>query len=71
MAKIANSVTELIGSTPLLRLQQVTQGVLADVVAKVESFNPGGSVKDRIGYNMIRRAEEQGILKPGSVIVEP
>ncbi|NPV93551.1 MAG: pyridoxal-phosphate dependent enzyme, partial [Firmicutes bacterium] len=71
MAKIANSVIELIGSTPLLRLQQVTEGARADVVAKVESFNPGGSVKDRIGYNMIRRAEEQGILKPGSVIVEP
>lgn len=71
MSKIANSVTELIGSTPLVRLKRINRGVSADLVAKLESFNPGGSVKDRIGFNMIRRAEEQGLLKPDYVIIEP
>jgi len=71
MANIANSLTELIGNTPLLRLQRLTVGAKADVVVKLESFNPGGSSKDRIGLSMIRRAEEQGLLKPGAVIVEP
>jgi cysteine synthase A len=71
MAKIADSLTDLIGSTPLLRLRRISQGAAADLVVKVESFNPGGSVKDRIGYNMILRAEEKGLLKPGSVIIEP
>ncbi|NLC06991.1 MAG: cysteine synthase A [Syntrophomonadaceae bacterium] len=71
MANIANSLTELIGNTPLLRLKRLTVGAKADVVVKLESFNPGGSSKDRIALNMIRRAEEQGLLKPGAVIVEP
>jgi len=71
MSKIVNSLTELIGNTPLLRLHRVAQGVSADVVVKVESFNPGGSIKDRIGFNMISRAEEKGLLKKGSVIIEP
>lgn len=71
MSRIADSLTDLIGGTPLLRLRRVTRGAVADLVVKVESFNPGGSVKDRIGYNMILRAEEQGLLKPGSVIIEP
>jgi len=71
MSGIANSLTELIGNTPLLRLKRVSKGVVADLVVKLESFNPGGSVKDRIGFNMIRRAEEQGLLQPGSVIIEP
>jgi cysteine synthase A len=71
MSKIADSLTDLIGSTPLLRLSRMSQGAAADLVVKVESFNPGGSVKDRIGYNMILRAEEEGLLKPGSVIIEP
>lgn len=71
MTAIVNSITELIGKTPLLRLQRLSQGIKADVVVKLESFNPGGSVKDRIGINMICRAEEQGLLKPGSVIIEP
>lgn len=71
MSRIANSLTELIGNTPLLRLHRVAQGVSADVVVKVESFNPGGSIKDRIGFNMISRAEEKGLLKKGSVIIEP
>lgn len=64
------NITELIGRTPLLRLNKVNQSE-AEVLAKLESFNPGGSVKDRIGLNMIAAAEEQGLLKPGSVIIEP
>jgi cysteine synthase A len=71
MAKIAGNVVELIGNTPLLRLNKVTEGLEAEIVAKLESFNPGGSVKDRIGFAMIQDAEERGILKPDSVIIEP
>lgn len=71
MAKIADNITDLIGGTPLLRLHRITKGLEADIVAKIESFNPAGSVKDRIGFAMIRDAEEKGLLKPGSVIVEP
>lgn len=71
MAKIADSLTDLIGRTPLLRLQRLTDGLAADVVVKVESFNPAGSVKDRVGYAMIKDAEEKGLLKKGSVIIEP
>lgn len=69
--RIADSITELIGKTPLLRLHRITAGLPADVVVKVESFNPGGSIKDRIGYAMIRAAEARGILGPKSVIIEP
>ncbi len=71
MAKIYNNLTELIGKTPLLRLQGVNIGSGADVVAKLESLNPGGSVKDRIGFSMIRDAEEKGLLNKDSVIIEP
>ena len=71
MAKIYNNLTELIGRTPLLRLQRANNGNGADVVAKLESFNPGGSVKDRIGYSMIIDAEEKGLLNKDSVIIEP
>lgn len=71
MAKIANNLTDLIGRTPLLRLNRLVKGVGAEVVAKVESFNPGGSVKDRIGFAMIRDAEEKGLLNKDSVIIEP
>jgi cysteine synthase len=71
MAKIANDVTELIGNTPLVRLNRVTAGAGATVVAKLESQNPGFSVKDRIGLAMIKDAEERGILSPDTVIVEP
>ncbi|MBP7331782.1 MAG: cysteine synthase A [Firmicutes bacterium] len=71
MSGIVENLTDLIGNTPLLRLRRIPQGAVADLVVKVESFNPGGSVKDRIGYNMILRAEERGLLKPGSVIIEP
>ncbi|MCL4499313.1 MAG: cysteine synthase A [Chloroflexi bacterium] len=71
MARIASSLTDLIGGTPILRLNRVTEGLEAEVLAKLESFNPGGSVKDRIGYAMIKDAEDKGLLKPGSVIIEP
>ena len=73
MSKIANSVLELIGSTPLVRLSNLEKlsGVQAEVVAKVESVNPGGSVKDRIAIAMIEAAEKDGRLKPGGVIIEP
>ncbi len=68
---IAKDSTELIGNTPLVRLNQITEGVKAEVVAKLESFNPIGSVKDRIGVAMIVDAEEKGLIKKDTVIVEP
>ncbi len=68
---IAKDVTELIGNTPLVRLNQLTAGVAAQVVAKLESFNPLHSVKDRIGTAMILTAEELGLVKKDTVIVEP
>lgn len=71
MTKIADNLTELIGRTPLLRLHKVTKGLEAEILVKLESFNPGGSVKDRIGYNMIKDAEEKGLLNKDSVIIEP
>jgi cysteine synthase A len=71
MAKIADNVTELIGNTPLVRLHRVTDGAKAEVLAKLEFANPGGSVKDRIGLSMIQAAEAAGKLKPDSVILEP
>lgn len=71
MARIYNSITELIGGTPLVKLQRVTAGLKAEVVAKVEYFNPGGSVKDRIGLAMIEAAEEQGLIDKDTVIIEP
>jgi len=71
MAKIANNLTDLIGRTPLLRLRRVAAGLGADVVVKLESFNPAGSVKDRIGYSMIKDAEEKGLISKDTVIIEP
>jgi cysteine synthase A len=71
MAKIYSNLTDLIGGTPLLRLQKVTKGLAADVIVKLESFNPGGSVKDRIGYSMIQDAESKGLIDKRSVIIEP
>ncbi|KQH75206.1 cysteine synthase [Mycobacterium gordonae] len=68
---IAENITQLIGNTPLVRLRKVTDGAVADVVAKLESFNPGGSVKDRIGVAMIDAAEKAGLIKPDTIIVEP
>lgn len=69
--KIASNVTELIGNTPLVRLNKVTSGTKADVVAKLEFFNPAHSVKDRIGLAMIDSAEKAGLLTKDKTIVEP
>ena len=68
---IARDSTELIGNTPLVRLNRITEGVKAEVVAKLESFNPLGNVKDRIGVAMIVDAEEKGLINKDTVIVEP
>ena len=69
--RIADDVTQLIGNTPLVRLRRVTDGAGADVVAKHEFFNPGGSVKDRIAVAMVDAAEEAGLIGPDTVVVEP
>jgi len=69
--KIANDVTELIGNTPLVRLRRMTEGCAANVVAKLEFYNPAHSVKDRIGVAMIEAAERAGKIKPDTIILEP
>ncbi|TYP70548.1 cysteine synthase A [Paenibacillus methanolicus] len=71
--RIAQNLTDLIGNTPLLELRNYSKanGLTAKLVAKLEYFNPAGSVKDRIGFAMIKDAEERGLLKPDSVIIEP
>jgi cysteine synthase A len=73
MSKIAKQLTELIGNTPLLELNKYStaKGLATPVIAKVEFFNPGGSVKDRIALAMIEDAEQKGLLKPGATIIEP
>ena len=68
---IANDMTEAIGNTPLVRLNRLTEGLEADVLVKVESFNPVSSIKDRIAVNLIETAEKEGLLKEDSVIIEP
>ena len=70
-SKAYSSVLDLIGNTPMVKLSKVVAPGSADVYAKLEMFNPGGSVKDRIALNMIDAAEKKGLLKPGAVIVEP
>ncbi len=69
--KIANNVTELIGNTPLVKLNRVTQGAAATVAAKLEFYNPAHSVKDRIGAAMIDAAQAAGLIKPDTIVVEP
>lgn len=69
--RIANNVTDLIGNTPLVKLNRITEGALADVVVKLEYFNPGKSVKDRIALAMIEDAERKGLIHKDTVIVEP
>ena len=71
MPNICDNLTDLIGKTPLLRLSRLTAGLEADVVVKLEFFNPGGSVKDRIGFSMISDAESTGLIKKDTVIIEP
>jgi len=68
---INNNVLDTIGKTPVVRLNKLTQGINATVVAKLESLNPGGSIKDRICKNMIETAETQGLIQPGATIIEP
>jgi cysteine synthase A len=71
MARIVNNLTDLIGNTPLLRLHRVNAGLEAEVVVKLESFNPAGSVKDRIGYSMIKDAEDKGLINKDTILIEP
>ncbi|HXM63284.1 MAG TPA: cysteine synthase A [Terriglobales bacterium] len=68
--QVADDITQLVGETPILKLKRIVPAGSADVYAKLEYLNPGGSVKDRAAIGMIRRAEEQGLLKPGGTIVE-
>jgi len=71
MPKIAKDITHLIGNTPMVKLNKVTKGLQSQVIAKLESFNPCASLKDRIGLSMIREAERKGLIKKDTVIVEP
>ncbi len=71
MAKIANFISELVGHTPLLRLNRITDGCKGEVIAKLESFNPCGSIKDRIGFSMIEAAEKAGLIQKETIILEP
>ncbi|MBP9733812.1 MAG: cysteine synthase A [Candidatus Omnitrophica bacterium] len=71
MATIYSDITKTVGRTPLVRINRMAEGCVAEVLAKVESFNPASSVKCRIGTAMIEDAEKRGVLKPGSVIIEP
>lgn len=71
MGKIYNNITETIGHTPLVRLNRLTEGLTAEVVVKVESFNPMSSIKDRIGFAMIEAAEQHGLIGKNTTIVEP
>ena len=70
MGHIADNVAELIGRTPLVRINRLNDGN-AEIIVKLESANPGGSVKDRVGLAMIEEAEKSGALRPGALIIEP
>lgn len=69
--RIADSVTDLVGNTPLVRLNRIANGTVAEIAAKLEFYNPAHSVKDRIGVSMIEAAEKAGLIKPDTIIVEP
>lgn len=69
--RVVNSIMDLIGQTPMVRLQRIVKSGMANIYVKVESFNPGGSVKDRIAWGMIQDAEQRGALRPGGTIIEP
>ena len=69
--QVYKSILEAIGNTPLVRLDKISKGLDANILAKLENLNPGGSVKDRIGITMVRDAEKKGLLKPGGTIIEP
>jgi cysteine synthase A len=71
MEKIANNITELIGNTPLVRLNKITAGIGAEILVKLEFQNPGGSVKDRIALSMIAAAESAGLIGPNTILIEP
>ncbi len=71
MGKIFKDITETVGNTPLVRLSRISEGINAEIVGKLEFFNPLGSVKERIGVSMIDDAEKKGLLKKGGIIVEP
>ena len=68
---IYNNITELIGKTPIVKLNNITKDIQAEILVKVESFNPGGSVKDRIALSMVNAAEKEGLINPNTIIVEP
>src|SRR6187549_2663394 len=68
---IYDNICQVIGRTPIVRLNRIPKDGWSEMLVKLESFNPGGSVKDRIGLSMIEAAEQQGRLKPGGTIVEP
>ena len=68
--KYFNNIIETIGNTPLIKLNSITKSIKSDVFVKVESFNPGYSVKDRMAIKMVEDAEKEGKLKPGGTIVE-
>src|SRR6266487_2662681 len=69
--QICTTIVDAVGNTPLVRLNRLSEGVDAEILAKLENLNPGGSVKDRIGVAMLQEAEKKGLLKPGGTIIEP
>lgn len=71
MTKIYKTITELVGQTPIIKLNRLIPNEAADVYVKLEAFNPGSSVKDRIALSMIEAAEAEGLISPGDVIIEP
>ncbi|WP_449457872.1 pyridoxal-phosphate dependent enzyme, partial [Streptococcus suis] len=71
MSKLYHNITELVGKTPIIKLRNTSPEEAADIYVKLEAFNPGSSVKDRIALAMIEAAEKAGMIKPGDTIVEP